>query len=296
MNYYEHHLGDYIKDTAHLSILEDGVYRRLIDAYYNSEAPLSSDLKECFKLVRAKNKKEIEAVEYILEKFFDLEDDGFHHKRCDEEIAKYHAKQPAAEAKKESDRERQNRARQRRKELFTALLAHGITAPWNSKTHELEEMLSRTSHKPVTRDNTATSNQTPVTSNQSIKEPSSKIVTDIKPDEPDIKTLKTITAPALTALGIKTSSASLVMQGWIRDKFTVQQITAAIAKAREHKPWPEIIPENYLDKVIREPVPWFTNETTIKAEMVRLGLTIRTGETWGNIKERIKAERKKRNE
>jgi len=27
MNYYEHHLGDYVRDTAHLSMLEDGACR-----------------------------------------------------------------------------------------------------------------------------------------------------------------------------------------------------------------------------------------------------------------------------
>lgn len=40
MNFYEHHLGDYMRDTAHLSMIEDAAYRRLLDAYYIREAPL----------------------------------------------------------------------------------------------------------------------------------------------------------------------------------------------------------------------------------------------------------------
>ena len=31
MNFYKHHLGDYYKDTVHLSWMEDCAYRRLLD-------------------------------------------------------------------------------------------------------------------------------------------------------------------------------------------------------------------------------------------------------------------------
>ena len=31
VNYYEHHLGDYAKDTGHLSMLEHGAYRIQLD-------------------------------------------------------------------------------------------------------------------------------------------------------------------------------------------------------------------------------------------------------------------------
>ena len=40
MNYYERHIGDYLKDTAHLSLLEHGVYSRLLDVYYTRESPI----------------------------------------------------------------------------------------------------------------------------------------------------------------------------------------------------------------------------------------------------------------
>lgn len=38
MNFYKRHIGDYIKDAAHLSLLEHGVYARLMDVYYTREA------------------------------------------------------------------------------------------------------------------------------------------------------------------------------------------------------------------------------------------------------------------
>lgn len=33
MNYYEHHLGDYYRKAKHLTLLEHGAYRMLLDLY-----------------------------------------------------------------------------------------------------------------------------------------------------------------------------------------------------------------------------------------------------------------------
>ena len=40
MNYYNFHIGDYARRTRHLSVIEDLFYRRLLDLYYTTEAPL----------------------------------------------------------------------------------------------------------------------------------------------------------------------------------------------------------------------------------------------------------------
>ena len=40
MHHYPFHPGDYMLDTAHLEPLEDLAYRRLLDLYYSSEAPI----------------------------------------------------------------------------------------------------------------------------------------------------------------------------------------------------------------------------------------------------------------
>lgn len=92
MNYYSHHIGDYLLDTAHLSILEDGVYRRLIDRYYTTEKPLQKDETTLFRVVRARTKEEKDSVRTILAEFFLETSEGWSHKRCDEEIAIYHEK------------------------------------------------------------------------------------------------------------------------------------------------------------------------------------------------------------
>jgi uncharacterized protein YdaU (DUF1376 family) len=97
LNYYEHHLGDYLRDTAHLSLIEDAVYRRLLDQYYIREAPLPLNIDECAKLARVAGKGGRPAVEYILHSFFVRADDGFHQTRADQEIARFHAKRAKAQ-------------------------------------------------------------------------------------------------------------------------------------------------------------------------------------------------------
>lgn len=174
MNYYEHHLGDYAKDTAHLSMIEHGAYRILLDAYYTREVPLPTDRRACYKLARAQSKDERAAVDYVLEEFFFEQGDGFHNERCDAEIAGYYAKKPAAEEKRENAKERQRKARERRKAIFEELSSHGVHMPWNATTEHAQAELSRIKSQPVTepvtqpvtRDNTATSRQSPDTSLQ----------------------------------------------------------------------------------------------------------------------------------
>jgi uncharacterized protein YdaU (DUF1376 family) len=92
MNYYERHLGDYARDTAHLSLIEDGAYNRLLDRYYATEKPLPLDLRELSRLVRAHTAAERAAIKQVLAEFFVETPDGWRHGRCDEEIAKAHVR------------------------------------------------------------------------------------------------------------------------------------------------------------------------------------------------------------
>jgi len=102
INYYEHHIGDYAQATAHLSLVEDAAYSRLIRKYYAEEKPLPADLKAVQRLVGARTKEERQAVSDILDEFFELEADGWHNKRCDAEIARYRGKQDKARASAEA--------------------------------------------------------------------------------------------------------------------------------------------------------------------------------------------------
>ncbi|WP_288398338.1 YdaU family protein [uncultured Acinetobacter sp.] len=86
---YLHHIGDFMVDTAHLTPLEECFYRRAIDLYYLNEKPLPKETQSVFRRLRAITQEEREAVINVLQDFFIEQEDGFHNKRCDAEIAEY---------------------------------------------------------------------------------------------------------------------------------------------------------------------------------------------------------------
>ena len=96
MIFYKHFIGDYQRKTNRLSILEDGVYRRLLDEYYANEAPLPLEDDECFRLVRAIKPNERKAVLKILSVYFTKTPDGYTHERADEEIVDFKGKSEKA--------------------------------------------------------------------------------------------------------------------------------------------------------------------------------------------------------
>lgn len=87
MNYYQHHIGDFIKATARLTDSQAMTYLRLIWVYYDGEKPLPDDLDA----IAFKVGGEPKDIGLILKSFFQLQDDGWHQLRCDREILDYHA-------------------------------------------------------------------------------------------------------------------------------------------------------------------------------------------------------------
>jgi uncharacterized protein YdaU (DUF1376 family) len=97
MNYYERHIGDYLKDTAHLSLLEHGVYGRLLDVYYTRESAIPAD--QAARLIGARSKDELAALQVVLAEFFVQEENGdWVQMRCEDEIKRYQDKQGKARA------------------------------------------------------------------------------------------------------------------------------------------------------------------------------------------------------
>ena len=95
MYFYQHHIGDYRRDTAHLSLLEHGIYRQLLDLYYMTEKPLDAN---ALRLICARDAIEVEAAMQILSEFFTFEDGKYYHARCEDEIQKFHNKSDKAKA------------------------------------------------------------------------------------------------------------------------------------------------------------------------------------------------------
>ena len=109
MRHYDRHIGDLAAATRGLDLLHRGAYDALLDAYYLNERPLPLEAAECYALAGAMKPAEKRAVDTILARFFDRQDDGYHQARCDRELAKWSAKSGGASsaAKLRWERERQ---------------------------------------------------------------------------------------------------------------------------------------------------------------------------------------------
>lgn len=139
MNYYKRHIGDYMKDASHLSLLEHGVYMRLLDVYYTREVPIPVD--QAARLISARSKDEREALSVVADEFFTVVDGCYTQTRCDAEIA-------AMLQKAETNRAVGMRGGRPKKETQTV----------NSGNPEITQTVSEnnpdvtlaTSHKPIT--------------------------------------------------------------------------------------------------------------------------------------------------
>jgi uncharacterized protein YdaU (DUF1376 family) len=96
LHYYNHNIGDYRRDTAHLTLLEHGVYRQLLDQYYLDEAPIEKDLNKIHRYLQIKTEEEKNALTNVLQDFFMETENGYVHKRCDDTIQEYQKKSEVA--------------------------------------------------------------------------------------------------------------------------------------------------------------------------------------------------------
>ena len=90
MYYYKFNIADWHLATSHLSLEEEAVYFKLINFYYDSEQPIPTETQTVIRRLRLGSYMDI--VNLILAEFFELSTDGWHHRRCDDEIEKYHLK------------------------------------------------------------------------------------------------------------------------------------------------------------------------------------------------------------
>lgn len=140
MHYYKKNIGDYHKKAGRLSMLEHGAYTLLLDACYDREQ--FPTLEEAIDWTWARTEAEIDAVKFVLSKFFTLEDGRYVQNRIKEELEGYAQKSlKNSEIAKEREEKRKNQSRN----------VHE-TSP---SEHEAPP-----NHKPLTN------NQEPLTTNQ----------------------------------------------------------------------------------------------------------------------------------
>lgn len=199
MNYYKRHIGDYMKDASHLSLLEHGVYMRMLDVYYTRESAIP--VAQAARLIGARGKDEKDALAIVAGEFFVVVDGCFVQARCDREIAIAQEFGEEADERKANETERQQRHRARRKEMFEALRERGVVPAWDASTEKLKRLLDMPVTPPVTPpvtfqvtppvtlpvtdcngpDTAIANSQKPVTSNQEYKD----ALPDQQPDVPE---------------------------------------------------------------------------------------------------------------
>lgn len=249
MNYYERHIGDYLKDTAHLSLLEHGVYTRLLDVYYTREGAVPA--KDVARLVGARSKDEREALAVVLAEFFELRDDGAHHqKRADAEIERFRSKSDKARASINKRWEKARAVEETNNEGNTNVSAGGY-----------ERITDDIHRAPVP------SNQTPVTKPQTPNPKAARIGINTigvsadaeaaRPEIPPPDPSKSPTRRGAVAVILRSGGVSDATQAhptvvdWAQRGVTDQQLRDAIEIARTRKPSGDI-PVAYLKPIVTE--------------------------------------------
>ena len=139
MHKYLHHIGDFMRDTSHLSPVEECFYRRAIDWYYLNEKPFPNDMREVCRLLRAKGKIQVQAVETVFGDFFFEDGNLLKNSRCEKEISAYKSKNNA---------NRENGKTGGRPKKNNDLKNHGGSSSVNDGLSE--ETHQKGNHKPLT--------------------------------------------------------------------------------------------------------------------------------------------------
>jgi uncharacterized protein YdaU (DUF1376 family) len=89
MHYYKRNLGDYAKKCGRLTMLQHGSYTLLMDACYDREA--FPTLEQAIEWTWASTEAEVDAVKFVLSRFFTLDKDGCYvQDRILQELLHYH--------------------------------------------------------------------------------------------------------------------------------------------------------------------------------------------------------------
>jgi uncharacterized protein YdaU (DUF1376 family) len=164
MHYYKRNLGDYAKKAGRLSMLQHGSYTLLIDACYDREQfPTKA---EAIDWTWASSTAEIEAVEFVLSKFFVLTDGVYVQSRIQEELADYHQKAETNARIAREREEKRNAAKTERERTVNEPLGKVDEAPPNHKplTNNQEPVFTGESAPAENQDADSSDLEQPVTS------------------------------------------------------------------------------------------------------------------------------------
>jgi uncharacterized protein YdaU (DUF1376 family) len=213
MHYYKRNLGDYAKKAGRLSMLQHGAYNLLIDACYDRED--FPTLEQAFDWAWASTPEEKESVEFVLSKFFVLENDKYIQKRIAEELDEYEQfKKKQAEKGKKGGRPKN-------------------PAGLNKNPAGLQETQREAGESRMKAGESLTTNQEPLTTNQDKSTLSAK---------PDLAPEFLIFDYWVSVMGMKPAATKFTdkrkrcVKARLRDGYTPDQIREAIDHCRGD-PW-----------------------------------------------------------
>jgi uncharacterized protein YdaU (DUF1376 family) len=251
LHYYTFNIGDYRRDTGHLSLVEHGIYRQLIDTYYLNERPLDKDIAIVMRTHCIRSADEKRALHNVLRDFFEEKEDGWHHHGCKRVIDQYKTK-----SKKASES-----ARTRWDKDANAL-------PTHSKRNA-NGMLTN-NHKPITN------NQEKENIKEKVKAPEGVSDSVWKSFlEQRAKSRAVVTDTVLQAIARESKKA-----GWTLEQAMIEMVVRG---------WRGFKADWVAGKnVVETPVRWNSSVQGIMDKGQELGVVYRNGETIGQYEERIK--------
>lgn len=298
MNFYKRHIGDYIKKAGHLTLLEHGIYARLMDVYYTREAGIPED--KAARLIGARTKEEQQALANVLDEFFTLADGVWTQGRCEEEIG-------IASAKAEKNRENGSKGGRPRKSASEGKPNENPNG-FDFENHVgSEKNLSQT---PDSRLQTKNLNADDDTTDSGCASPRAAPLPPLQhPSESNDPAIKL--SVDLRALGVECMFTHPAVQDWTQRQIAPEVLHAAIDLAREQKGPTAKIPANYLVPIVEKllnPPPmaevkpqqqrddwsWRKSSAATDAKGRELGMFARGGESYDDFRNRIQAELDKR--
>lgn len=262
MHYYSHNIADFNHATRHLDRLERGIYRDLIEMYYDTEQPLPDDLAHICRKICARRDDEPQVVEAILQEFFTLTERGWEHERCERELTAYREK---------ADKARESAAKRWHKDgNANAMRTHSERIP--------NAML--------------TNNQEPITI---LKEADAeKPASCAAAPDPEKATKDEIWAAGKSLLdGSLPPKQAGSFLGKLCKDYTAATVLEAVRAAIVERP---ADPVSYLKATCQRMagerktvLPWYATDQGVLAKGVELGLAPHPGESMFDFKARINA-------
>ena len=204
MHFYQHHIGDFNNATRHLSIIERAIYRDLLDMYYEQESAIdASDLTKLQRRLLIRSTDEQQALDFVLDEFFEKQDDFYFNNRCESEIKQYQDKlETAIKAGKASGEARRKKAnKKQRKDLDTK----GVDDDMNDRSTDVQQTLNENTQnvEPTNNHEPRTINQEPKNSNNNSASDFSVIdsIADwVHPELTEINAMLMLGAPPVPAI------------------------------------------------------------------------------------------------